>query len=75
MNQQQRYGPKREQRECDNGDNAGAGFRNVADVDAEPECRPEPHGVVRVGGKRVTLDRVGGAFRAGATAEEIAARP
>jgi uncharacterized protein (DUF433 family) len=32
----------------------------------------DSHGVVRVGGTRVTLDSVVGAFRAGATAEEIA---
>jgi uncharacterized protein (DUF433 family) len=33
--------------------------------------RADPHGVVRVGGTRVTLDTVVGAFRRGATAEEI----
>jgi uncharacterized protein (DUF433 family) len=32
----------------------------------------DPHGVVRVGGTRVTIDSVVTAFRAGATAEEIA---
>jgi uncharacterized protein (DUF433 family) len=31
----------------------------------------DAHGVVRVGGTRVTLDSVVSAFRAGATAEEI----
>lgn len=34
----------------------------------------DEHGVVRVGGTRVTLDSVIGAFMEGATAEEIAAR-
>jgi uncharacterized protein (DUF433 family) len=33
--------------------------------------RVDPHGVVRVGGTRVTLDTVVGAFRRGATPEEI----
>lgn len=32
----------------------------------------DTHGVVRIGATRVTLDSVVGAFRAGATAEEIA---
>ena len=31
----------------------------------------DSHGVVRVGGTRVTLDTVAGAFQRGATAEEI----
>lgn len=39
---------------------------------AEIPLATDPHGVVRVGGTRVTLDSVVGAFRAGATAEEIA---
>jgi len=34
----------------------------------------DEHGIVRVGGTRVTLDQVVGAFREGATAEEIALR-
>jgi uncharacterized protein (DUF433 family) len=33
--------------------------------------RADPHGVVRVAGTRVTLDTVVGAFRRGATPEEI----
>jgi uncharacterized protein (DUF433 family) len=42
---------------------------------AEPlPPRPDSHGVVRVGGTRVTLDTVVGAFRDGATAEEIVQR-
>src|SRR5258708_21644032 len=32
----------------------------------------DPHGAIRVGGTRVTLDSIITAFRAGATAEEIA---
>jgi len=39
---------------------------------AEVPLATDPHGVVRVGGTRVTLESVVGAFRAGATAEEIA---
>jgi uncharacterized protein (DUF433 family) len=44
-----------------------------------PTTDPTPlstdcHGVVRVGGTRVTLDSVVGAFLQGATAEEIALR-
>ncbi len=31
----------------------------------------DPHGAIRVGGTRVTLDMLVSAFRAGATAEEI----
>lgn len=38
---------------------------------AEIPLATDAHGVVRVGGTRVTLDSVIGAFRAGATAEEI----
>ncbi len=36
--------------------------------------RADEHGVVRVGGTRVTLDQIVAAFREGATAEEIALR-
>jgi uncharacterized protein (DUF433 family) len=36
--------------------------------------RADEHGVVRVGGTRVTLDQIVSAFRAGGTAEEIALR-
>ncbi|HXT51308.1 MAG TPA: DUF433 domain-containing protein [Thermoanaerobaculia bacterium] len=36
--------------------------------------RADEQGVVRVGGTRVTLEQVVGAFREGATAEEIALR-
>ncbi len=39
---------------------------------AEIPLATDAHGVVRVGGTRVTLDSVVGAFRAGATPEEIA---
>jgi uncharacterized protein (DUF433 family) len=39
-----------------------------------PPLRTDEHGVVRVGGTRVTLDTVIGAFRDGAAAEEIAFR-
>ena len=39
---------------------------------AEIPLATDPHGVVRVGATRVTLDSVVGAFRAGATPEEIA---
>ncbi|MGH7959459.1 MAG: DUF433 domain-containing protein [Opitutaceae bacterium] len=39
---------------------------------AEIPLATDGHGVVRVGGTRVTLESVVGAFRAGATAEEIA---
>ncbi len=39
---------------------------------AEIPLATDAHGVVRVGGTRVTLDSVAGAFRAGATPEEIA---
>ncbi len=39
---------------------------------AEVPLATDAHGVVRVGGTRVTLDSVLGAFRTGATAEEIA---
>jgi uncharacterized protein (DUF433 family) len=39
---------------------------------AEIPLATDPQGVVRVGGTRVTLDSVVGAFRSGATAEEIA---
>ncbi|MGH3913092.1 MAG: DUF433 domain-containing protein [Pseudonocardiaceae bacterium] len=42
-------------------------------VDAEPvPLSRDAHGVLRVGLSRVTLDVVVGAFREGATAEEIA---
>lgn len=39
---------------------------------AEIPLAIDTHGVVRVGATRVTLDNVVGAFRAGATPEEIA---
>lgn len=39
---------------------------------AEIPLATDTHGVVRVGGTRVTLESVIGAFRAGATPEEIA---
>lgn len=39
---------------------------------ADVPLATDPHGVVRVGGTRVTLDSIVGAFRSGATAEEIA---
>lgn len=45
----------------------------VVETDPTP-LRADEHGVVRVGGTRVTLDQVVGAFREGATAEEIALR-
>jgi uncharacterized protein (DUF433 family) len=40
-------------------------------VEAVP-LKTDPHGAVRVGGTRVTLDTVIAAYRRGATAEEIA---
>ena len=44
-------------------------------VKADPTpLRTDEHGVVRVGGTRVTLDQIVGAFREGVTAEEIALR-
>lgn len=39
-----------------------------------PPLHTDEHGVVRVGGSRVTLDLVIGAFLEGATPEEIAVR-
>lgn len=39
---------------------------------AEIPLATDSHGVVRVGGTRVTLESVVGAFRSGATPEEIA---
>lgn len=44
-----------------------------ATMEAVPLYRDD-HGIVRVGGTRVTLDSVVWAFRQGATPEEIAAR-
>ena len=44
-------------------------------LDVAPEPVPlltDPHGIVRVGSSRVTLDTVVAAFYTGATAEEIA---
>lgn len=44
-------------------------------VEAEPlPLEADPHGVLRVGGTRVTLDTVVGAFDAGAAPEEIVLR-
>jgi uncharacterized protein (DUF433 family) len=44
-------------------------------VDAEPlPLAADPNGVVRVGGTRVTLDTVVGAFNAGSAPEEIVLR-
>jgi uncharacterized protein (DUF433 family) len=45
---------------------------SITPATAEVPLATDSHGVVRVGGTRVTLDSVVGAFRAGATAEEIA---
>ena len=39
-----------------------------------PPLKADPYGVVRVGGTRVTLDTVVGAYDAGATPEEIVLR-
>jgi uncharacterized protein (DUF433 family) len=45
---------------------------SITPATAEVPLTTDPHGNIRVGGTRVTLDSVVGAFRSGATAEEIA---
>lgn len=45
---------------------------SITPATAEVPLATDPHGTIRVGGTRVTLDSVVGSFRSGATAEEIA---
>jgi uncharacterized protein (DUF433 family) len=47
-------------------------FVPLTPATAQVPLATDPHGVVRVGETRVTLDSIVGAFRSGATAEEIA---
>jgi len=45
----------------------------AVEIDPSP-LRTDDQGVIRVGGTRVTLEQIVGAFREGVTAEEIALR-
>lgn len=47
------------------------GLMSLTPATAQVPLVSDAHGTIRVGGGRVTLDSVVGAFRSGATAEEI----